>query len=57
MPNEIENEPAGFEIALVAADVKNSYKHAIVNGATAVKEPLLKPWGLYTMSYILGYKI
>lgn len=43
--NHATKEAPGFEIALIADDVKKSYSHALSNGATAVKEPLMKPWG------------
>lgn len=43
--NDAKKEPAGFEIALITNDVKQGYKHALSNGAIAVKEPTIKPWG------------
>ncbi len=43
--NDTTKEAAGFEIALIANDVKQGYKHAISNGAITVKEPAVKPWG------------
>lgn len=38
-------DAAGFEIALITNDVKQGYSHALNNGASAVKEPTIKPWG------------
>lgn len=43
--NCLKNEPAGFELALVTDNVKESFIHAINNGAILVKEPIEKPWG------------
>jgi lactoylglutathione lyase len=43
--NDAKNDAAGFEIGLIANDVKQSYKHALDNGAIAIKEPTTKPWG------------
>lgn len=43
--NNLKNDAAGFEIALITSDVKYAYKHATDNGAIAVTEPILKPWG------------
>lgn len=43
--NNTMKEAAGFEIALITNDVKEGYKHALSNGAIAVKEPTVKPWG------------
>ena len=43
--NEIKNAAAGFEIALLTDNVTQAYKHAVDNGAIAVKEPSKKPWG------------
>ncbi len=43
--NDVKKEAAGFEIALITNDVKQGYRHALSNGATAVKEPTVKPWG------------
>ena len=43
--NDIKKEAAGFEIALITNDVKQSYLHALSNGAIAAKEPIVKPWG------------
>ncbi len=42
--NELNNSAAGFEIALITDDVKQSYEHALAHGAIDVKEPTLKPW-------------
>ena len=43
--NNLKNIAPGIEIAFITEDVKQSYQHAITEGATAVKEPSLKPWG------------
>lgn len=43
--NNIANEAPGFQIALVADNVKQSYTYALNNGAIAVIEPTQKPWG------------
>jgi lactoylglutathione lyase len=43
--NNINNPAAGFEIGLIAEDVKKAYQHAVNNGAISVKEPTVKPWG------------
>jgi uncharacterized glyoxalase superfamily protein PhnB len=40
-----ESKPLGIEIALVTDDVKNSFQKALASGATAIKEPISKPWG------------
>lgn len=49
--NSLGKEAAGFEVALVTPDVQRAYKHAVDNGATAVKEPERKPWG-QEISYV-----
>ena len=43
--NTIAKDAAGFEIALITNNVKESYNHALNNGAIAVKAPMIKPWG------------
>lgn len=43
--NNVKSDAPGFEIALIANNVKQSYSHALNNGAIAVKEPTKKPWG------------
>jgi lactoylglutathione lyase len=43
--NNATKEAPGFEIALITNDVKEGYKYALNNGAIAVKEPTVKPWG------------
>ena len=43
--NDVQNNAAGFEIALITNDVKQDYNHALSHGAIAVKEPITKPWG------------
>lgn len=37
--------PAGFELALVTEDVQGAFDRAVKNGAAALAEPKLKPWG------------
>lgn len=44
-------KPLGMEIALITHDVQATYTSAIQHGATAIKEPIEKPWG-QTVSYI-----
>lgn len=34
-----------FELAFVSDDVESSFKKAIANGASKLKEPVQKPWG------------
>lgn len=43
--NDVNNDAAGFEIALVTKDVKQAYQRALDNGAMPVKGPTVKPWG------------
>lgn len=43
--NNLKKSAPGFEIALISNDVKQSYKHALSNGAINVKAPAIKPWG------------
>ncbi|MBX3709907.1 MAG: VOC family protein [Gammaproteobacteria bacterium] len=50
--NDAKKEAAGFEIALITNDVKQGYNHALSNGAIAVKEPTVKPWG-QEVAYVL----
>jgi len=38
-------KPLGIEIALVTDDVKANFLKSLQSGATAIKEPLQKPWG------------
>ena len=45
LKNDINNDAAGFEIAFITNDVKQSYKYALSHGAIAIKEPMTKPWG------------
>jgi lactoylglutathione lyase len=51
IPNRLNNNPAGIEIAFIVDDVQNAFDHAIKNGAIIVKEPIEKPWG-QTVAYI-----
>src|SRR6185312_6419584 len=46
-----EKPPLGFEIALLTANVPESYAQAIKAGAIAVTEPAVKPWG-QTIAYV-----
>jgi uncharacterized glyoxalase superfamily protein PhnB len=41
----------GMEIALTTADVAGLYARAVKGGATAVSEPMAKPWG-QTVGYV-----
>lgn len=43
--------PLGFEIALLTANVPESYARAIKAGAIPVTEPAVKPWG-QTIAYV-----
>ena len=43
--NDTKNIAPGIEIAFITPDVKQAYQHAIMRGATIVKEPSMKPWG------------
>lgn len=43
--NDPENEPGGFEIALVTEDVAGAYHRAVEAGAIPVAAPASKPWG------------
>lgn len=45
------SELPSFEIAFITEDVEASFKTAIENGATSIKEPMTKPWG-QTVSYV-----
>lgn len=49
--NSSQNPPAGIEIAFVTDDVQAAFDRAIQNGAMALAEPALKPWG-QTVSYV-----
>ncbi|MGZ4390160.1 MAG: VOC family protein, partial [Gaiellaceae bacterium] len=43
--------PQGFEVVLVADDVRAAFDRAVREGAEAVHEPEQKPWG-QTVSYV-----
>jgi predicted enzyme related to lactoylglutathione lyase len=49
--NRGDRKAAGAEVAFVVEDVQAAFKQAIANGATAVTEPVEKPWG-QTISYV-----
>ena len=49
--NRSDRRAAGAEVAFVVADVRAAFVHAIESGATAVTEPVDKPWG-QTISYV-----
>jgi len=46
-----DKPPLGFEIALLTANVPESYAQAIKAGAIPVTEPAVKPWG-QTIAYV-----
>ena len=50
-PNRKADVAAGFEIAFVTTDPEAAYGQAIAAGASAVKQPTLKPWG-QTVGYV-----
>jgi uncharacterized glyoxalase superfamily protein PhnB len=43
--NELQNLPAGIEIAFITEDINAAYQKAINAGAQSLKEPTQKPWG------------
>ena len=45
------DQPLGMEIALVTENVDEAHAKAIAQGATSIKEPVVKPWG-QTVSYV-----
>jgi len=49
--NSLQAPPVGIEITFVTDDVQVAYERAVQNGAVAVAEPALKPWG-QTVSYV-----
>jgi catechol 2,3-dioxygenase-like lactoylglutathione lyase family enzyme len=49
-PNRAGVDPAGFELALVTAEVRAAYDRAVAEGATPTAEPAQKPWG-----QVVGY--
>lgn len=44
-------QPLGIEIALVTSDVPAAHAKAVAAGATALSEPVAKPWG-QVVSYV-----
>lgn len=49
--NQLQNPPAGIEIAFVTNDINVAYQTAIDAGAQPLKEPTQKPWG-QTVAYV-----
>src|SRR5207247_4248589 len=45
------DRPAGFEVWLETTDVPGAYRKALDAGATAIHEPVTKPWG-QTVAYV-----
>lgn len=45
------NKAPGVEIAFIAENVSDAYKHALAAGAIDVKGPVEKPWG-QTVAYV-----
>src|SRR5688500_12364608 len=43
--NQLQNPPAGIEIAFVTNDITTAYQKAVDAGASSLKEPTQKPWG------------
>jgi len=50
-PVRPERTPPGTEIGLVTNEVAAAFERAVAAGATAVLEPVKKPWG-QTVSYV-----
>lgn len=50
-PNRPHGKAAGAEVGLVLADVRAAFDRACAAGATAVVEPVEKPWG-QTVAYV-----
>jgi lactoylglutathione lyase len=46
-----DQAPLGVEIALTTPDVPELFQRAVKAGATAVSEPVTKPWG-QTVAYV-----
>lgn len=44
-PNRPEDQPAGFEVALVTDEVRAAFARAVAAGAIPTSEPEEKPWG------------
>ena len=49
--NQLQNPPAGIEIAFVTNNIHDAYQKAIDAGAQPLKEPTQKPWG-QTVAYV-----
>jgi lactoylglutathione lyase len=49
--NTLDKQPAGLEIGFVTEDVEAAFAQAIANGAIALVEPKVKPWG-QTVAYV-----
>jgi lactoylglutathione lyase len=43
--NQLQNPPAGIEIAFVTNNISAAYQKAVDAGAHPLKEPTQKPWG------------
>jgi len=50
-PHDPARLPAAIEIGLTTTDVPAAFGKAIASGATAVLEPVTKPWG-QTVAYV-----
>jgi uncharacterized glyoxalase superfamily protein PhnB len=44
-PNRKKEQAAGVEIAFVAEDVEEQFRHAVDAGAVEIVKPTQKPWG------------
>jgi lactoylglutathione lyase len=44
-PNEIENDPAGFQVSFLTDDVEAAFTTAVSAGAIPVIQPSKMPWG------------
>ena len=42
--NQLQNPPAGIEIAFITDDISAAYQKAVNAGAQPLKEPTQKPW-------------
>ena len=49
--NAVSEKPAGFEVCLLTDDVPAAFQKATAAGATAMMEPVQKPWG-QTVAYV-----
>ena len=49
--NRSTKEASGVEIALVADNIQQQFKHALEAGAVSVVKPIKKPWG-QTVCYV-----